>query len=380
MFRRTREAFTLIELLVVIAIIAVLIGLLLPAVQKVREAAARIQSTNNLKQIGLAFATYHDSNGCLPHNGTWDTSSWTWGPPWNNAVPRPQMSPGCSWVYKILPYVEQGNLYNHFAINTATGAGGYLAGLKVFTDPGRGSTGLSATPITLPLLVDGQTGNLYANDNTVLFAGPVTDYAANSMLIGSAENTVAGPTYDPAWVNASTTWHPYNRKYTGITDGTSNTIACGMKSLANNVYQTRGICAANPIAAYQSIKLSNGSTVDPGDCAAMSSGPDAYGSMRSFGPDTLWWFAVSSGGVSIPGQSFQAASWAAGFGEYVIEQDAPNLGYLLGSWGAPYAGGALMGMCDGSVRTLSYATSSTTVVSLSTPNGGEVIASDGQGQ
>ena len=114
MFRRTREAFTLIELLVVIAIIAVLIGLLLPAVQKVREAAARIQSTNNLKQIGLALATYHDSNGCLPHNGAWDASCWNYGPPWNGATPRAIMSPAWTWVYKVLPYVEQGNTYNNF--------------------------------------------------------------------------------------------------------------------------------------------------------------------------------------------------------------------------------------------------------------------------
>src|SRR5437763_4794011 len=90
-----RPGFTLIELIVVIAIIALLVGLLLPAVQKVRDAANRIRCANNMKQIGLALHMYHDVEGQFPPSTNVNVQSRLY---W-------------SWMARILPYVEQDNLY-----------------------------------------------------------------------------------------------------------------------------------------------------------------------------------------------------------------------------------------------------------------------------
>jgi prepilin-type N-terminal cleavage/methylation domain-containing protein len=351
MSRRTRSAFTLIELLVVIAIIAVLIGLLLPAVQKVREAAARSQSTNNLKQIALGFHSYHDATGELPHNGCAYYDSWSLGSgaPWSgNLAPDPRWSIGCTWAYKILPYIEQTNLYNNWNFTTP---------IKTYMDPGRGGTGLAAASGTY-------TPNT-TSYSTFATWGPVSDYAANAMVIGSGMNTTS-PTDSAGWSNP-TTMPCFHRKLIGITDGTSNTIMVGTKALATQVRGQRG---------SGNFTMTNGATRETCDDPITMAdiwADTGMGICRGQDQDTVFWISGSDPAVIAGTKYGLATGWGNWFpSTFQFVQDAPDID-AYNRWGSPYSGGSPTAMADGSVRQISYTVPSPTVIALCTPTGGEVL-------
>lgn len=169
---RRRSAFTLIELLVVIAIIGVLIALLLPAVQKVREAANRTECLNNLKQIGLALHNYHDTHKTLP-----------FGKSPNFVATRPGSAAYARWSAhsQILPYIEQDNLYRSIDFNwppETPGMGGVIPFMPAFQNPNRENSAACRTVVKTFLCPSDGTevsiadwpgvNNYYANQSTWL--------------------------------------------------------------------------------------------------------------------------------------------------------------------------------------------------------------------
>jgi prepilin-type N-terminal cleavage/methylation domain-containing protein len=341
-------AFTLIELLVVIAIIAVLIGLLLPAVQKVREAANRSKSTNNLKQIVLAMHNYQDNRGVLPNNGTQEYTWWAFGPPWNANPPRPAMAEGCNWMYKILPYIEQSNLYNSWSFTNP---------IPTYLDPGRPGTGLSTTPYNPGGGWDG-----------IRLAGPVTDYAGNALVLGTAMNTGPDGTVGPWYSGNPGDWNKFNRRLDTIGDGTSNTMLVGTKALSTQVYNRRG---------PGEFSFSNGALMNNYDDPITEAGIwNDMGTMRAHSADTIEWMAGSAAGD--PNDPY--LNWAGVTKEttqnwlrwtFEIVQDRRDLD-AYNRFGGPYAGGALFGMGDGSVRTVTYTNDYRRTIPLMTPNEGRM--------
>jgi prepilin-type N-terminal cleavage/methylation domain-containing protein/prepilin-type processing-associated H-X9-DG protein len=313
---RSRTGFTLIELLVVIAIIAILIGLLLPAVQKIREAANRMKCSNNLKQIGLALHNYHDTVGTLPsgHVELLDAGG--------------NFQYYSSWAIDLLPYVEQDNLFktynntipnqdpaNQTFCNTVVRT--YLCPSDVR------ATGVSYLPETVAPDGGGNPGRRYTASSYKCMTG-----------LGNTANT---NTYGGFWneVQSAMAANPGGRgafhgdgysglspeTLAGITDGTSNTIVVGERH--TKTHFTRG--------------------------------PFWADSFNLYSKGAAWPYSASM----IP--------------DYDKCASQINANYCKYGWGSLHTGGINFLFGDGHVRVIKPEIDMNTFMALSTIAGGEVL-------
>jgi prepilin-type N-terminal cleavage/methylation domain-containing protein len=350
---RRRSAFTLIELLVVIAIIAILIGLLIPAVQKVREAAVRMTCQNHVKQLVLAAHNFHDSNGALPPFAAF----------WNGNTASPVSS-----HYLLLPFIEQNNIYtqaNGNSFNARTSV------VETFWCPADSSTSGGRFDGSVAVAPDGTN---YTNRISVggVFYG-TTNYAINAQVASVSVQSKHG-------------FHS-GMTLQGINDGTSQTVMFAERMAVCNGENYPNRYPATPNLGLGSITYciwsrgAKSNSVDPWSDGANADTPTA--ATGTF-PEGYSWWDCPAYDTPLSDPTHYGPSSSTNFRQG--QNGVTNPGGIQGNV-APYGcdyrrvqalHGNLMttGLCDGSVRMVSSSLSALTWQIVSNPTDGLSPGSD----